>query len=163
MNSNRRLADVLDGASQTFAMGEAVSGRYILAQDSEGDPNLYMGQVWTKASFDGEPSYSGKGGRGSVLAVTQQNPGPDGIYGTADDVLAPMNPFASGVQVSVDTSFDNSCTNLNDRVRNFASAHRSGANFLFTDGSVRYVSERIDFWIYRALSTIQGGETPDEF
>jgi prepilin-type processing-associated H-X9-DG protein len=117
-----------------------------------------MGQVWSKASFDGRAGLGNRGGRGSVLAVTTQNAGPDGILGTADDELAPLNPLKRGVQVSVDTSLDNSCSNRNDRVREFASLHPGGANFVFADGSVRFVRDTIDFRVYQALSTIQGGE-----
>jgi prepilin-type processing-associated H-X9-DG protein len=58
----------------------------------------------------------------------------------------------------VDLSWDNSSTNPNDRVREFASLHVGGANFLMADGSVRWVSQGIDFRTYEALSTIQGGE-----
>jgi prepilin-type processing-associated H-X9-DG protein len=117
-----------------------------------------MGQVWSKADFDGRAEYPHQGGRGSILAVTTQNPGPDGVYGTADDLLAPLNPWQRGVQVSVDESFDDSCNNPNDRVREFASLHPGGANFLFADGSVHFVTDTIAFRVYQALSTIQGGE-----
>jgi prepilin-type processing-associated H-X9-DG protein len=117
-----------------------------------------MGQVWSKADFDGRDGFGHHGGRGSVLAVTTQNPGPDGVFGTADDVLAPLNPFPRGVQVSVDLSPDDSCPNPDDRVREFASLHPGGANFLMADGSVRFVSQAIVFQAYQALSTIQGGE-----
>jgi prepilin-type processing-associated H-X9-DG protein len=121
-----------------------------------------MGQVWSKADFDGR--FGNRGGRGSVLAVTTQNPGPDGVFGTADDVLAPLNPFPQGVQVSVDVSQNNSCDNPDDRVREFASPHTGGANFLMADGSVRWVTQTVDFRIYQALSTIQGGEVvPGDF
>jgi prepilin-type processing-associated H-X9-DG protein len=119
---------------------------------------MKMGQVWSKADFDGRDGFGNRGGRGSVLAVTTQNPGPDGVFGTADDVLAPLNPFPPGVQVSVDLSFDNSRNNPGDRVREFASLHPGGANFLMADGSVRFVAETIQFRTYQALSTIQGGE-----
>ena len=34
VNTSRRIADVLDGTSQTFAMGEAVSGSSVRAADS---------------------------------------------------------------------------------------------------------------------------------
>jgi prepilin-type processing-associated H-X9-DG protein len=117
-----------------------------------------MGQVWSKGDFDGRQGFGNRGGRGSALAVTTQNAGPDGVFGTADDVLAPLNPLRRGVQVSVDASFDNSCTNDNDRVREFASFHPGGANFLMADGSVRFIADNIHFRSYQALSTIQGGE-----
>jgi prepilin-type processing-associated H-X9-DG protein len=125
---------------------------------------MLMGQVWSKADFDGRSGFGNGGGRGSVLAVTAQNAGPDGIYGTVDDVVAPLNPFPRGVQVSIDMSWDNSSTNPNDRVREFASLHPGGANFLMADGSVHWVSQTIDFRVYEALSTIQGREViPGDF
>jgi prepilin-type processing-associated H-X9-DG protein len=117
---------------------------------------MHMGQVWSKADFDGDATH--RGGRGSVLAVTTQNAGPDGILGTADDVLAPLNPFPRGVQVSEQFVPGNECDNTDDRIREFASLHPGGANFLMTDGAVRFVSQTIDFRVYQALSTIQGGE-----
>ena len=50
-----------------------------------------MGQVWTSADFDGVDEAGAEGGRGGPLAVTAQNPGPDGEWDTADDVVAPLN------------------------------------------------------------------------
>ena len=45
-----------------------------------------------------------------------------------------------------------------DRVSNFRSDHSGGANFLFADGNVRFLTDEIDVDVYRGLSTIQGGE-----
>ena len=45
----------------------------------------------------------------------------------------------------------------------FASQHEGGAHFLMGDGAVRFVSENIDLGTYRALASIQGGETLGEF
>lgn len=118
---------------------------------------MRMGQVWLKADVDGGNVSTHRGGHGSVLAVTTQNAGPDGLLGTADDVTAPLNPL-QGVQVSSDRSYDRSCQSSADRVRNFTSRHTAGANFLFADGSVRLIRDGIDFRTYQALSTIRGGE-----
>jgi prepilin-type processing-associated H-X9-DG protein len=117
---------------------------------------MHMGQVWSKADFDGDGT--NRGGRGGVLAVTTQNAGPDGVFGTADDVLAPLNPFQRGIQVSEQFVPGNPCGNTDDRIREFASLHPGGANFLMVDSSVRFVSQTIEFRVYQAVSTIQGGE-----
>ena len=41
----------------------------------------------------------------------------------------------------------------------FGSYHPGGANFVFADGHVQFLSESINFDIYQALSTYQDGET----
>lgn len=40
----------------------------------------------------------------------------------------------------------------------FRSNHRGGANFCMADGSVHFVSDKIDMVLYRALATRNGGE-----
>ena len=45
----------------------------------------------------------------------------------------------------------------------FSSHHIGGAQFCLGDGSVHFISENIDSGVYRALATIQGGETVSEF
>lgn len=120
-----------------------------------------MGQVWSSADFDGTTETGLQGGRGGPLAVTQQNPGPDMVDGTMDDVPAELNRRPS--DVSVDFAANDACGNNQDRCRNFISAHPGGAMFLLGDGSVRFVSENIDGKTYRSLGTIAGGEVVGEF
>ena len=120
---------------------------------------MKMGQVWSKANFDGSIANPHLGGHGSVLAVTAQNPGPDGRYGTDDDVLAPLN--SAPVSVTIDASPGPDCQDSGDRVRGFFGYHRGGANFVFADASVRFITDEIAQPTYRALSTIAGSESDD--
>ena len=46
-------------------------------------------------------------------------------------------------------------TNLNGA---FMSRHTGGANFALADGSVRFLQQNMDITLYRALSTVRGGE-----
>ena len=118
---------------------------------------MVMGQVWSKADFDGLMETGHRGGHGSVLAVTAQNPGPDGLFATPDDVLSPLNTVP--LAVSIDATPGPRCDDPLDRVRGFYSLHQGGANFVFGDASVRFVATDIEPAAYRALSTIAGLET----
>ena len=118
---------------------------------------MLMGQVWSKADFDGLNETGHEGGHGSVLAVTAQNPGPDDQFATSDDVLAPLNVVPAAV--SLDATPGPECSDSMDRVRGFYSFHVGGANFLIADGSVRFIGESILPMVYRRSSTIAGGET----
>ena len=120
-----------------------------------------MGQVWATADFDGSEATGGHGGTGSILAVTMQNPGPDGMDGTADDVITKMNQ--QPVDVSLDIVPNSGCGDNGDRIRGFFSLHHGGAHFGLADGSVRFISENIDADIYRSISTVRDNETTGDF
>ncbi len=78
---------------------------------------MTMGQVWSSADFDGTNSAGFQGGRGSILAVTAQNPGPDGMGDTSDDLLTPLNNRSADVSIDWTVKQDNS--DPNDCVRGF--------------------------------------------
>lgn len=47
--------------------------------------------------------------------------------------------------------------------KDFGGHHSGGVNFLFVDGSVRFVSQHVDSAVFRALATIQNGEVVIDF
>ena len=109
-----------------------------------------MDQAWGAASL-GDPSHAWTAGIFGVTAQFGMNPNP------ADE---PMNRRpGSPTIVSGDTSGYN--LSGRDRVSGFRSMHIGGCNFLFADGSVRFLQQSIDPVLFRAYSTYSGGETVD--
>jgi len=153
-----RLADVTDGTSSTFAMGEAAGGSSAFLVRSLSNPSqtasdpftgqaAVLEQAWGATGF-GDSSHAWYG---SVLATTAQ-------FGLPPDPRdEPMNrrPGTPTVWGS-----DASGTNASGRdlVSGFRSRHTGGCHFLFCDGSVRFIRETIAPGAYRAMSTTAGGE-----
>jgi prepilin-type N-terminal cleavage/methylation domain-containing protein/prepilin-type processing-associated H-X9-DG protein len=158
-HSGVRIEDILDGTSTTFAIGEAAGGTTGLFVRSLSNPTqpatdpdtglpAIIDQSWGAASVGdpGHPWY------GSVFGVTAQ-------FGMAPDPRdEPMNQrLLTPTLTGGDPRGDNSSGK--DLVSGFRSRHPNGCNFLFCDGSVRFVPQTIAPDLYRALSTINGGET----
>jgi prepilin-type N-terminal cleavage/methylation domain-containing protein/prepilin-type processing-associated H-X9-DG protein len=69
----------------------------------------------------------------------------------------------SGVGTDPDT-YNNPFLGLPiDTLNGFRSMHPTGANFLFADGSVHFITTTITQRVYEALSTFQGGEIVADF
>lgn len=101
----QRLADVIDGTSNTFFVGEDVA-----------DQNDHS------AAFYSNTDYAG--------------------------CHAPLNFFPQPPRPR--DWWD---------VMSFRSRHPGGANFCLADGSVRFIDETIEYQLYRALSTKNGGDS----
>lgn len=156
VNSRTRIADIPDGTGTTFAMGEASGGENFpirsltdptatVVDPTTGKPALAE-QGWGTGctAGPGYPYYAG------VLAVTAQ-------YGLSPDPRdEPMN--RRPVTPTMDGG-DNTYRNDTSRdwVSGFRSMHRGGCNFLFCDGSVRFIWQTNSPDVYRAASAINDG------
>jgi prepilin-type N-terminal cleavage/methylation domain-containing protein/prepilin-type processing-associated H-X9-DG protein len=165
-----RLTDITDGTSTTFAIGEGAgnSPRYLLREMTVVNQQTVIGtgpatnpytgqpiqpdQAWAAASISGpnQPWYT------SVFGVTAQ-------YGQGTDPRdEPMNNRLVMPSAYVDNESGDNADGW-DFLSGFRSLHTGGCNFLFCDGSVRWVSENIDPATYRALSTYAGGEVISDY
>jgi prepilin-type N-terminal cleavage/methylation domain-containing protein/prepilin-type processing-associated H-X9-DG protein len=153
-----RLADIRDGTSGTFALGDAAGGSssYLVrdltdpagaVKDPVSGQPAVLEQSWGAAGVGdtSHPFY------GSVFAVTAQ-------YGLAPAPRdEPMNRRpATPTVYGADSRGDG--RGGNDFISGFRSLHPGGCNFVFCDGSARFVTEGIADNVYRALSTYAGGE-----
>jgi len=136
-----RLADVVDGASNTLFFGER----------SRWDPNYntFAAQGWDWV-FRNYGNWCGTSG--SVLShITLSS-------------YAPLNyrlPFDSDHRAGASPPANSAADfkyYIDLRVCAYGSSHPGGANLALCDGSVRFFSESIGMVTLRALSTRQGGE-----
>ena len=114
-------------------------------------------------SFDGRPT-AGSRNSGGEASIT------DGLSNTfccGEQDSRPVDPEATWIGFSTAT-----CERLPNARRSdgsyyidgFRSVHSNdGANFVFCDGSARFISASIDLKIYQALATISGGEVVGDF
>jgi prepilin-type N-terminal cleavage/methylation domain-containing protein/prepilin-type processing-associated H-X9-DG protein len=116
------LAEITDGLSQTFAVGE---------RSENLSRATWTGAVTNAAvplvELQGGAGFDPEGGGALVLSHTGEGHGPNAPSG-----------MAHGDQ--------------------YWSLHPGGANFLFADGSVRFIKEQVGFRVYQSLATRRGGE-----
>jgi prepilin-type N-terminal cleavage/methylation domain-containing protein/prepilin-type processing-associated H-X9-DG protein len=138
-NSRTKVASVTDGLSNTIVVGERCAA--------------HSPSTWTGAVTGGQcPAWMA-----TVPWTTPYSPPPGAAYDNADFdealVLAHCNathlPSADNPAYDPDT---------------FWSMHTPrGANFLFGDGSVHFLSSAIDPFTYQFLATIAGGEVSTDW
>lgn len=148
-HSATRLADILDGTSNTFAIGEAASGFAMCTgvDCTNPIPGAASKHGWLVGGAGLEPFYlmgfRYSGGFGSSVEPINKTPVTDSFY-----------KLLGGEFLDCRASTDGGP----HWVSNFRSFHPGGASFLFCDASVQFLSETIDMTVYRGLSTIQAGE-----
>jgi prepilin-type processing-associated H-X9-DG protein len=122
-----KMRDILDGTSNTFAVGEGYT-KFARAINGPTHPNVIDFPVWIGTNSQHQ----------NVVAETGMSHIPNGGSQLADTVLS---------------QFDD-C---------FASQHTGGVQFVFADGSVRFVSDNIDMATYANLGDKADGNVISEF
>ncbi len=125
-----RIADVLDGTSNTIMIGERTGGRII-----------YLGTrvaPSTQAPYNQLVAVNG-GGWGDLFN------GYHWLIGTSQDGTS-----MQGGSCAIN------CNNI--RGQSYHSFHPAGANFLLTDGSVRLISATVDPFTFASMLTRRKGE-----
>jgi len=153
-NSTCRIADIRDGASQTFMMGEKAGSLLIYAGWQPTDPTLAVEYPWAMAAviyFAATGATDGKSywvaGPYAVTRDIKLPDCPDAPRGTG--VPYPMNPHPRNLpNVPLERPF-----------YSFQSAHAQGAHFLFADGAVRFLNDSMDQGSFETISTINGRES----
>ena len=152
------LANITDGLSSTFLIGEGAGGNSRFPIGTIKDPTQVVSAPFITGPALMDQSWSAA----SLNAVSM--PWTAGIFGVTAQFGLPPDPIDEPMNRSPGTCSaiggDPSGYNLSgrDRVSGFRSVHPNGAQFLFADGSVQFVPQTIDPAVYRALSTYTGGE-----
>ncbi len=136
----RKIGDVVDGTSNTLAVGESLQGDYfdqVTPSDGLIPHDLVLGSPtwWVLGGNCGsgdckEPS--GQIGRRSVRST--------------------FNPINFNIPTLAGGTVDNAA---------FGSDHIGGAQFAWGDGHATFINDSINMEVYHSLATIDGGETVD--
>jgi len=130
-NSFTRIAEITDGTSNTFAVGEGVH-----ANPFGHGPNFVGGS----GDDSGGPTAWWLGG-----GFAESAPAPGGDQSVGRVLRGTLNPINSNFPAPVP----------------FGSDHPGGAQFAYCDGHVDFIQDAIDINVYQWLSTRAGGELVD--
>jgi prepilin-type processing-associated H-X9-DG protein len=153
-SSDCRPQHVRDGMSHTIFVGEKVGGRLTYGGINSTFPTLPVEYPWAMAAIEfiaptGDESTPNSAWVAGPFGVTHDFRlplCPESPPGTGNPY--PMNPAPVIVPQSSDER----------PFYSYQSMHVGGAQFLFGDGSVKFLSESINQGVYEALSTITGSE-----
>jgi len=168
-----RIQDVIDGTSNTIAMGEAAGGpNWQICAGVGCGPGSELISGITGAPFEanqgwlvGQPvndltalvGVHASSIYGCTVEVMNKNPVTETLHGDTD--LGTGIPLSPGnCQISTETDPPGVST-----TSNFRSDHVAGCHFLFGDGHVQFLTETINMGTYQAISTIGASEIVDGF
>ncbi len=185
-NSNVRFGDILDGASATVFMSEAirsVGADFTLAAGTLPSFNYQStmnGSTGVSANLQTVQGLAPTGGAWSSFSVggVIQNPNLSAVWptmtswrGAASAALRGRGTSwaHSGAMSTLTNGYNTPNSRTPDVVTHFTgffgprSFHTGGAHALLGDGTVRFLSDSIDATLHRNLHSRSGGETVGEF
>ena len=147
-----RIAEVSDGTSNTMMFGETSRFK---EEEAIGSHFSFwnVAGAWVGPPWTGTPAWPGDVRvTGGAFVVPRLNAPPVLIGGPScqDNVPAPHS-----LNWSLPPN-NPPCLNLGQW--GFRSRHPGGANFLFADGSVKFLKESVNYLTYRSLGTRANGE-----
>ncbi len=162
VNRSRRIAELVDGTSQTMVAAEVKAQQRYLRDFSGGLANIKNPNVMPDPNADPyavAPEYNA----GGSLQTTGHTEWVDGhVHQSGMTTSWPPN---KRITRSSDQSVDLDLTGIREQnggptfsAINSRSYHPGGVNALFGDGSVRLIKDSIAGPTWRALGTIGGGE-----
>ena len=134
LNSQQRIADVLDGTSNTFMVGES---RWWFAVGQNPPWNTYF--TWASSTRNA-------GGSSHVEVVAAAV---DPINNPLVDYDPGQGPYSSHPAWALPVATHTRC---------FGSWHPGGCHFGLADGSIRFVSETIELNVYRIAAQRDSGQ-----
>jgi prepilin-type processing-associated H-X9-DG protein len=135
-NFSIRMADIIDGTSNTWMVGECA-----------GAPDVYIAGQKLYASPPYDPTSTGFYPSGNAWA--DETNGDQWLGGNTYDGLNPTGGGPCAIN----------CANI----QGFYSFHTGGANFLFSDGHIQYIAERLDPRVVILLTSFKDGVRLPEF
>jgi len=139
MGSGVTMVGIIDGTSNTIAVGEALSDRFAI-------PDMGLTRENNASGF-GRKDHWAIGG--DDQDTTGQGDLSEHLFSTAVPINTPRQAAGSAAFAAYELSA--------------GSNHSGGANMLFADGSVRFMRDSISAQTFSALGTRNGGEVVGDF
>lgn len=153
-NSDCRVQNIRDGMSQTILLGEKSGGRLKYGGWNATFPQMPVEFPWAMAAVEYFAPTGGTGIANSAWVV--------GPFAVTHDFRLPQCPESTpgtGYPYPLNPAPRDLPQSTDERpFYSFQSMHTGGANFLFADGSSKFLNESMNQSAYEALSTIAGLE-----